>query len=117
MQPLLKALKNAAPCDIAKFLMFTQYASKLKNEILVAQKSAHSPLLAPLYLPESVAFFLAESCAMAKDDVEVCWQLTRDIIWDGSVPDDKAVDVAYQPLEKSEDFVSELEADCISSYY
>ena len=47
-------------------LHFAHYGSKLKNEILVAQKSMHSPEVAPTHLPDSIVIFLVKSCAMTK---------------------------------------------------
>jgi len=104
MQLLFKALQNATSRDVAKLLIYAQYASRLKNEILVAQKSTHLPHIAPMFLPDSIVIFLAESCAMTTEDVEECWEIIRDIIWDGSVPDDKTVDLAFQTFGEARGF-------------
>jgi len=61
MYQLLNRLRKKAPSNIAKFLSFVQYVSKLKNEILMAQKSIHSHEVTPMHLPDSIVIFLVES--------------------------------------------------------
>jgi len=100
MHQLLNGLRKESLSNIAKFLSFAHYVSNLKNEILVAQKSMHSPEVAPTHLPDSIVIFLVESCAMTNEDVEDCWQLIRGAVWEGCVPDDAAVDVAFKMFGK-----------------
>jgi len=116
MHHLLNGLKKEAPGNIARFLSFTQYVSKLRNEILVAQQSTHLPDVAPIHLPDSVVMFLVESCAMKKEDVEDCWQLMREVVWEGYVPNDADVDAAFEKFGKERGFgefeVEDLKFGC-----
>ena len=67
MQGLLDAInKEQGLHDVFKLSCFIQYASRLKNEILLAQKSSHLPNIVPQFLPISVIKFLASSCALSE---------------------------------------------------
>jgi len=35
---------------------------------------------------------------MTKEDIEDCWQSIRGIVWEGRVPDDAMVDIAFEML-------------------
>ena len=73
MQELLNVVGQEGPEHLKQLLLFVQYASKLKNEILLAQPSAQDTQTAPLDLPDSVESFLAAMCNMCPEEVPGCW--------------------------------------------
>lgn len=97
MQALLDAInKQEGSHDIFKLSCFIQYASRLKNEILLTQKSSHLPNIVPRFLPVSVVNFLASSCALSEEEVEDCWTVVKDLVWSAYILDDKAVSAAFK---------------------
>ena len=97
MQGLLDAIdKEQASRDIFKLSCFIQYASRLKNEILLAQNSSHLPNIVPQFLPISVVNFLASSCALSEKEVEECWTVVKELVWSTYILDDKAVSTAFR---------------------
>lgn len=97
MQGLLDAInKEEGSQSIFKLSCFIQYASRLKNEILLAQKSSHLPNVVPRFLPASIIAFLASSCALSEKEVEDCWTVVKEIVWSAYILDDKAVSAAFK---------------------
>jgi hypothetical protein len=97
MQGLLDAILNqGGVCSILKLSCFIQYASRLKNEILLAQKSSHLPNIVPQFLPVSVVKFLASSCILSEQEVEECWKVVKELVWSAYILDDKAMSVAFK---------------------
>ena len=97
MQGLLEAISNLNELrDVFKLSCFIQYASRLKNEILLAQTSSHPPNVVPRFLPISVVGFLASSCALSEEEVERCWTVVKELVWSACILDDKAVSTAFK---------------------
>jgi hypothetical protein len=97
MQGLLDAVvKLDGVRDIIKLSCYIQYASRLKNEILLAQPSSHLPHVVPQFLPVSVVTFLASSCVLSELEVEVCWNVVKELVWSAFILDDKAVSAAFK---------------------
>ena len=97
MQGLLDAIAyQDGARNILKISCFIQYASRLKNEILLAQKSSHLPNIAPQFLPVSIVKFLASSCVLSEQEVEACWKVVKELVWSAFILDDKAVAAAFE---------------------
>jgi hypothetical protein len=97
MQGLLATIVNQDDVrNILKISCFIQYASRLKNEILLAQKSSHLPNVVPEFLPVSIVKFLASSCILSEQEVEACWEVVKEHVWSVFILDDKAVSVAFK---------------------
>jgi hypothetical protein len=97
MQGLLAAIVNQDGVrNIFKISCFIQYASRLKNEILLAQKSSHLPNVVPEFLPISIVRFLASSCILSEQEVEACWNVVKELVWSAFILDDKAVSVTFK---------------------
>ncbi|KIJ90694.1 hypothetical protein K443DRAFT_62243, partial [Laccaria amethystina LaAM-08-1] len=82
--------------SILKLSCLIQYASRLKNEILLAQPSSHLPNVVPQFLPVSIIKFLASSCILSEREVEECWKVVKELVWSAYIPDDKAVSAAFK---------------------
>ena len=83
MQGLLNTIlgKNGSVLNTQKICCFILYASRLKNKILAAQPSSHLPDIVPDFLPISVVKFLASSCVLSEQEVEVCWEFLKELMW------------------------------------
>jgi hypothetical protein len=111
MQGLLHAIINQDGIrGILKLSCFIQYASRLKNEILLAQKSSHLPNIVPRFLPVSVVKFLASSCVLSEQEVEECWKVVKELVWSAYILDDKAVSVAFKDHGADKGFSSSVVA-------
>ena len=97
IQGLLDAIvQQDGLCDIFKISCFIHYASRLKNEILLSQRSSHLPNAVPEFLPVSIVRFLASSCDLSELEVEACWKVVKELVWFAFILDDKAVSVAFK---------------------
>ncbi|KAF7372143.1 hypothetical protein MVEN_00073200 [Mycena venus] len=72
-------LKEAVGMD--KAMAFVRFASRLKDEIILAQKSTYDPSQAPSELPEHVRSFLGGATDMPEDFVSGCWTAFSQTIW------------------------------------
>ena len=99
MQGLLDAIleQDGGVRNIQKICCVIQYASRLKNEILLAQPSSHLPDIVPDFLPVSIIKFLASSCVLSEQEVESCWEVIKELVWSSApILDDKAVSAAFR---------------------
>jgi hypothetical protein len=97
MQGLLNATVNDDTANsILKLSCLIQYASRLKNEILLAQPSSHLPNVIPQFLPVSIIKFLASSCILSEQEVEECWKVVKELVWSAYILDDKALSAAFK---------------------
>ena len=80
LQNLLNIIEQQGPNQLEKLLSFIHYASRLKNEILLAQPSTQNTQKAPLDLPDAIEIFLAAVCNMVLEDVADCWGVVWDLI-------------------------------------
>lgn len=107
MQGLLDAIVNEDTANsILKLSCFIQYASRLRNEILLAQQSSHLPNIVPQFLPVSIIKFLASSCILSEQEVEECWKVVKEIVWSACILDDKAVSAAFKNHGADKGFIS-----------
>ena len=114
MQGLLDANVNQDGVrGVLKLSCFIQYASRLKNEILLAQKSSHLPNIVPQFLPVSVVKFLASSCVMSEQEVEECWKVVKELVWSAYILDDKAMSVAFKDHGADKGFSSSTLASIV----
>ena len=62
---------------------FTRLAGHLKRDILQPQPINHSdPSLAPIFLPDSVATFLATALAIPLEVMDECWDIFSGYVWE-----------------------------------
>jgi hypothetical protein len=95
MQDLLNLIRQQGPDQLKQVLSFIHYASRLKNEILLAQPPTQDTQTAPLDLPDGIEIFLAAACNMFLQDVIDCWAVVRNLVWDIEILDDKAVSRSF----------------------
>ena len=81
MPVLLDSLQDIHHLSLDQSITFIALASRLKNDIVLAQPSSHSPTNAPPLLLLSVTEFLASACQLGLDDVGRLWERLRDMIW------------------------------------
>jgi len=60
---------------------FSLLASKLKNEILLAQPPSHPISESPAFLPPSVTRFLSRCCDTSEIAVNKCWEILGPTVW------------------------------------
>ncbi|KAJ7870361.1 hypothetical protein B0H13DRAFT_1046414, partial [Mycena leptocephala] len=72
-------LKEAIGMD--KAMSFVRLASRLKDEIILAQEATHNPSQAPSELPEHVKSFLGTATDMPDEFVSGCWTAFSQTIW------------------------------------
>ncbi|KAF8232623.1 hypothetical protein L208DRAFT_1001064, partial [Tricholoma matsutake] len=60
---------------------FIALASKLKDDILLAQLSFVLVLDPPKFLPPTITTFLQNSCGISLACVESCWETLKSTIW------------------------------------
>jgi hypothetical protein len=74
-------------CERYPELSFTQVqqfiilASRLKNDILLAQPSSVQASDPPEILPPTIATFLQNSCEVSSTCIRHCWEALRSTIW------------------------------------
>ena len=95
MQDLLNLIRQHGPDELEQLLSFIHYASRLKNEILLAQPPTQDIQTAPLDLPDGIEYFLAAVCNMFLQDVIDCWGVVRNLVWDMKILDDNAVSRSF----------------------
>jgi hypothetical protein len=61
---------------------FIGLARRLKNDIILTQPPTVPEMQPSDILPPSVKIFLQCSCGLSEDDVEMCWDLLKGMIWD-----------------------------------
>ncbi|KAF7378197.1 hypothetical protein MSAN_00244300 [Mycena sanguinolenta] len=64
-----------------KAMAFVRLASRLKDEIILAQKSTYDPSSAPSDIPEHVRSFLGCATGMSDEFVAGCWEAFSETIW------------------------------------
>lgn len=69
----------------SKIFRFANYASSLRDDILLPQPATHPPSLPPAFLPNVVRGFLANACELPLDHVDQCWSVLKESIWDGEL--------------------------------
>ena len=61
---------------------FISLASKLKDDILLAQPSSILAFDPPEIIPPTITTFLQHACKLSSDCVEACWKTLKYTIWD-----------------------------------
>ena len=61
---------------------FILLASKLKDDILLAQPSSILAFDPPDILPPTITTFLQHACKISMDCVDTCWNTLKFTIWD-----------------------------------
>lgn len=62
---------------------FTRLASHLKRDILQPQPIPQSnPSIPPAVLPPPITNFLGASLGMSTDDIDDCWDILQDYVWE-----------------------------------
>ncbi|KAE9401694.1 hypothetical protein BT96DRAFT_880092 [Gymnopus androsaceus JB14] len=88
MSVLLDMLRNASSeaCSYAlsQLIALTLFTVQLKNNILLLYPSDHNPLNTPPILPNEAKVFLGRACRMNNNDVEACWDVVKDLAWQGN---------------------------------
>jgi len=95
MQDLLNLIRQQGPDQLGHLLSFIHYASRLKNQNLLAQPSTQDAQTPPLDHPDGIEIFLAAVCDMLVQDVIECWGVVRNLVWDMKILDDKAVSSSF----------------------
>ena len=64
--------------QIYKFLLYT---SRLKNDIILTQRSTHNVEDPPVFLPPVIVSFLSEVLNLPDSLVDDCWSVFKNLIW------------------------------------
>lgn len=56
-------------------------ASRLKDNILLAQSSEHDPAVAPAVISPAIQIFLSEACRLQEEVVQGLWGALKEVIW------------------------------------
>jgi hypothetical protein len=83
---LLQQLEQQLPeseITLAQLTTLVSLASRLKDDILLAQPAHLAADCPPPILPPSIITFLSGSCKITVHEVEICWSLLKQTIWDG----------------------------------
>lgn len=67
--------------SLGQIQQFISLATKLKDDILLAQPSSVLALDPPDVLPPTVLLFLQNSCNISLACVETCWDVLKTTIW------------------------------------
>jgi hypothetical protein len=97
---LLKILINTPAFVLSQIITFILLCSRLKNNILLLYPSKQQPASTPSHLPNETRIFLQRSCSMSDKDVEACYDVLKDVIWQedkmlGQVKDERAVQETF----------------------
>lgn len=84
--PALLQLHSQCPTAFSQLglentFRFISLASKLKNEILLAQPSTHPISKLPAFLPPSITTFLSRCCDISETMVDKCWEVLGPAVW------------------------------------
>jgi hypothetical protein len=81
LQDIVLLIEQYPELSLRQVQQFISLATKLKDDILLAQPSsvlAHNP---PDVLPPTVLLFLQNSCHITLACVETCWDVLKAMIW------------------------------------
>jgi len=116
---------SLSPAMLSKIGFFLEYASRYKNDILLAQPAGFSPSTAPNILPQSISQLLCTICDLSSTDISALWHHLRDQVWHHRMEVEsitkklrsERTNVAYGKLNYSGfDFLTdELHSRCIVS--
>ncbi|KAJ7576367.1 hypothetical protein C8J56DRAFT_800133 [Mycena floridula] len=101
MDSLLERLKDQDLASIGTVFTMILCTSRLRNEILLAQRAQHSPSDPPLFLPPAIIQFLSSTCDITEEQVKKCWELIASLVWTDtdiirSLQDPKGLDAFFQ---------------------
>ncbi|KAI0083669.1 hypothetical protein BDY19DRAFT_865903, partial [Irpex rosettiformis] len=65
---------------------FIKCAAALREDIFLTQAGQHPIDKPPDFLSRSLAYFLSQVSGLGEEDVQRCWRMLKDIIWEGEVP-------------------------------
>jgi hypothetical protein len=85
LEALLQLLQdngNLQQLSFDKILTLIMRPSLLKCDIMQPQPLSMPTDMAPQYLLPSVSHFLANSLDIQPEDVQECWKIFKDVIWD-----------------------------------
>jgi len=81
LQDILPLSQRYPELSLGKIQQFVLLASKLKDDILLAQLSSILAFEPPVILPPTVTIFLQNSCEISQACVEDCWDILSSTIW------------------------------------
>lgn len=95
-------LVQAHPNDLhgltlPSLLSFLTCASRLKDDIILAQSSAVSSIIAPKSLPPTITSFLSDISVIPEAYVDDLWDVFKNSIWEGNVgPSQSDIDALFR---------------------
>jgi hypothetical protein len=85
IRQLLQQMKHIPPSSDnltwEQVVQFVALASKVKNDIILAQPANVPESEPPDVLPPSVTAFLCDSCKLTPAHVEDCWKVMKGVVW------------------------------------
>lgn len=72
---------NLFPINPLVTSLFLILLHHVKHEIMLSQPPTHNPNLTPLFLPDVIAGYLAETCHTDHTTIGILWRELRDIVW------------------------------------
>jgi hypothetical protein len=86
LQDLTALSLNYPDLSFGQVQQFISLASKLRDDILLAQPSSVPALNPPDILPPTITTFLQKSCGISVSCVDKCWEALKSTIWNDSDP-------------------------------
>ncbi len=71
---------------LSNLIKFIKCAALCRQDILLTQAGSHTVDGPPDFLSRSIKRFLSGTCELSEEDVDKCWEVLKDIIWDSEVP-------------------------------
>lgn len=98
LQDLVNLSREYPQLSFNQVHQFILLASKLKDDILLAQPSSILALDPPDIIPPTITTFLRHACKISADCVDTCWKTLKYTIWDdaNSLEDSTIHDFAAQ---------------------
>ena len=82
LQDLVNLSQEYPQLSLNQVQQFILLASKLKDDILLAQPSSILAFDPPDVIPPTIAIFLQHACKISGDCVDTCWNSLKFTIWD-----------------------------------
>lgn len=82
LQQLSQHPDDVLSLSITQIYRFLTHAACLKDDIILTQPAAHSAAVPPDHLPAIVAKFLSTLLKLDANEVDACWNIFKDMVWD-----------------------------------
>ncbi|KAE9387016.1 hypothetical protein BT96DRAFT_1081676 [Gymnopus androsaceus JB14] len=101
LNTLQEVSSDALAYFLSRIIALCLLTSQIKNNILLLYPSDYNPYNTPPILPKETKAFFGRACKMKEEDVEACWDVVKDVVWQGNevidqVTTDDALNKTFQ---------------------